>query len=128
MECVDGCFIALLAQYLPDNAKKRHNTESLGMAMDRLSILSLKIWHMQEQTLRDDANPQHIANCNDKLKVLCEQRNDLEQSLYDLIEEFIQGKKQPKLYFQFKMYNDPDLNPEIYKNAKGKPKCRHMKL
>lgn len=117
MEKVDACLLALLAPYLPADAAPRHNTESLGMAIDRLSILSLKIFHMHEQTERTDADATHIARCREKLAVLHEQRDDLAWAVHELVGDFVAGRKRPKVYFQFKMYNDPSLNPELYAAA-----------
>ena len=123
MERVDACLIALLEPLLPparEEERPRQNTESLGMAVDRLSILSLKIWHMAEQTRRTDVDAAHRTACEAKLAVLRTQRSDLALALRDLAEEFLAGSKRPKLYLQFKMYNDPALNPELYgKNAHG---------
>lgn len=122
MEKVDACVVALLRPQLPASApgqRPRHNTESLGMAVDRLSILSLKVFHMEEQAERADAAPDHRERCAAKLAVLREQRADLAQAVLDLTAEFLEGRKQPKAYYQFKMYNDPSLNPELYNNVKG---------
>ncbi|NHZ46138.1 DUF4254 domain-containing protein, partial [Nitratidesulfovibrio liaohensis] len=68
---------------------------------------------------RADAAPDHRERCAAKLAVLREQRADLAQAVLDLTEEFLEGRKQPKAYYQFKMYNDPSLNPELYNNVKG---------
>lgn len=114
MERVDACLAALLEPLLPAAPAPHTNTESLGMAIDRLSILSLKIWHMEEQTRRADVTPEHTASCREKLGVLKEQRADLSAAVKHLVAEFLDGSKRPKLYFQFKMYNDPSLNPELY--------------
>lgn len=119
MEKVDACLIALLKPLLPASAAQRYNTESLGMALDRLSILSLKIWHMDEQGERTDVDAAHKDSCASKAAVLREQRADLLQAVQDLMHDFVQGAKQPKQYYQFKMYNDPSLNPELYQHAKG---------
>lgn len=114
MERVDACLVALLSPLLPASPAPYSNTESLGMAIDRLSILSLKIWHMDEQLRRTDVTPEHIESCRNKLAVLKEQRADLIAAVKHLVSEFVEGTKTPKLYFQFKMYNDPSLNPELY--------------
>ena len=114
IERVDACLVALLSPLLPASPAPHINTESLGMAIDRLSILSLKIWHMDEQDRRTDVTPEHIASCEKKLAVLKEQRADLSLAVKHLVTEFVEGTKTPKLYFQFKMYNDPTLNPELY--------------
>ncbi len=117
MERVDAAVLTPLRAVLPalePGAAPRYNTESLGMAVDRLSILSLKIWHMDEQLLRTDVDAVHIRACADKALILREQRTDLERSVMQLLDEFAAGSKQPRRYFQFKMYNDPNLNPELY--------------
>ena len=116
-ESVDAYLVGRLREFLPalpEERRLRHNTESLGMAIDRLSILALKIYHMAEQTRRDDADEHHRKTCSVKLGVLEEQRSDLAQAVFDLIEDFCSGTKSPKAYYQFKMYNDPTLNPQLY--------------
>jgi hypothetical protein len=117
---VDACIVGMIAPMLPpvaDGAMLRHNTESLGMSVDRLSILSLKIFHMREQTERTDVDEAHRASCRDKLAVLQEQRADLARAVLELLDDYRTGVKRPKVYFQFKMYNDPSLNPQLYKGA-----------
>jgi cell division protein FtsB len=119
MEKVDACLLRELAPLLPPlkpGIAPRRNTESLGMAIDRMSILSLKIWHMEEQLARAYVDADHIQSCADKASVLRAQRRDLESAVLDLVDEFAAGNKQPHVYFQFKMYNDPSLNPELYGN------------
>ena len=91
------------------------NTESPAWAVDRLSILALKIWHMQEQTERTDADPTHIAICHGKLEVLKEQQKDLSLAIDQLLDDIVSGRKYMKVYRQMKMYNDPDTNPVLYK-------------
>lgn len=98
---------------LPD---ARLNTESPAWAVDRLSILSLKIWHMQEQVDRQDADAGHVAKCKAKLEVLKEQQEDLSTSIDQLLEDIEAGRKYMKVYRQMKMYNDPSTNPIFYKN------------
>jgi len=90
------------------------NTESPAWAIDRLSILILKIYHMQEEAVRVDATPEHRAKCSAKLHVLLEQQTDLSGSIDELLAEISEGKKQMKVYRQMKMYNDPSLNPVLY--------------
>ncbi|MDE6028123.1 MAG: DUF4254 domain-containing protein [Muribaculaceae bacterium] len=90
------------------------NTESPAWALDRLSILALKIWHMREQAERTDADPEHIAKCRAKLDVLLEQRTDLSQAIDTLVEDIAAGRKFMKVYRQMKMYNDPATNPVLY--------------
>ncbi|ULB33904.1 MULTISPECIES: DUF4254 domain-containing protein [Proteiniphilum] len=95
------------------------NTESPAWAIDRLSILAVKIYHMREQTLRIDTDPDHLDSCRGKLDVLLEQRVDLSSAIDNLLDEIKQGKKYMKVYRQMKMYNDPSLNPVLYaKNVK----------
>lgn len=90
------------------------NTESPAWALDRLSILALKIWHMREQAERPDASPEHKERCSEKLAVLLEQRQDLSQAIDTLIEDIAAGRKYMKVYRQMKMYNDPSTNPVLY--------------
>jgi hypothetical protein len=115
MEKVDTCLATVCAPFLASGVT-RHNTESLGTAVDRMSILSLKIYHMREETERKDASAEHIAACERKLAVLNEQRADLGNAILELMDDFAAGLKAPKVYYQFKMYNDPALNPALYKN------------
>ena len=97
---------------LPD---ARLNTESPAWAVDRLSILALKIWHMQEQTERTDADADHISRCQAKLDVLKEQQVDLSTAIDQLLEDIEAGRIYMKVYRQMKMYNDPSTNPILYK-------------
>lgn len=90
------------------------NTESPAWAIDRLSILALKIYHMQQEVDRDDASPEHIAKCSAKLRVLLEQQVDLSTAIAQLLKDIESGKKYMKVYRQMKMYNDPDTNPVLY--------------
>ncbi|MBE6333967.1 MAG: DUF4254 domain-containing protein [Odoribacter sp.] len=90
------------------------NTESPAWAVDRLSILALKIYHMQEQVDRTDATEEHIAQCTKKLNVLLEQRQDLSSAIEQLISDIESGRRYMKVYKQMKMYNDPDTNPVLY--------------
>ena len=94
------------------------NTESPAWAIDRLSILAVKIYHMRAETLRDDASETHRAKCTAKLDVLLEQRSDLSQAIDTLLEDIASGKKYMKVYRQMKMYNDADTNPELYTKNK----------
>ena len=93
----------------------RLNTESPAWAIDRLSILALKIWHMKEQTERTDAETEHIQRCQAKLDVLLEQQIDLSTAIDQLLEDIEAGRKYMKVYRQMKMYNDPATNPILYK-------------
>jgi hypothetical protein len=95
-----------------ENSKQ--NSETLGAMIDRLSILSLKIFHMTIQTKRTNVLEDHIIACSEKLKILMKQRDDLCLCFDDLIHDCIIGLRYFKQYKQFKMYNDPNLNPQIY--------------
>jgi len=113
VEMIDSYF---LNQYkdvkvLPDATI---NTESPAWAVDRLSILALKIYHMREQVERKDAEPAHIAKCQQKLDVLLEQQKDLSTAIDQLLADIEAGRKYMKVYKQMKMYNDPSTNPVLY--------------
>ena len=90
------------------------NTESPAWAIDRLSILALKIYHMQAEVNRSNTPEEHRARCREKLAILLEQRKDLSAAIDDLLLDIAQGKKYMKVYKQMKMYNDPALNPVLY--------------
>ena len=90
------------------------NTESPAWAVDRLSILALKIYHMREQTARTDADSKHIETCRGKLNILLQQREDLGTAIDQLLDDFAHGRKYMKVYKQMKMYNDPNTNPILY--------------
>lgn len=90
------------------------NTESPAWALDRLSILALKIYHMQAELQRTDASPEHLARCKAKLDVLLQQRVDLSLAIDQLLDDIAAGRKYMKVYRQMKMYNDPDTNPVLY--------------
>ncbi len=114
VEEIDAYFRQLYSEVkpLPD---ARLNTESPAWAIDRLSILALKIWHMQEQVERKDADVAHVQKCQSKLQVLLEQQADLSTAIDQLLEDIEQGRKYMKVYCQMKMYNDPTTNPVFYK-------------
>lgn len=97
---------------LPD---ARLNTESPAWAVDRLSILALKIYHMKEQAERTDADDDHRQRCQMKLDVLLEQQRDLSLAIDQLLDDIAAGRKYMKVYRQMKMYNDPSTNPVLYK-------------
>ena len=96
---------------LPD---ARLNTESPAWAVDRLSILALKIYHMEEQTKRGDATEEHRNKCEAKLNVLLEQQTDLGTAIDQLLDDIAEGRKYMKVYRQMKTYNDPSTNPVLY--------------
>lgn len=91
------------------------NSETPAWAIDRLSILALKIYHMREEATRETASEEHREKCQEKLNVLLEQRVDLSTAIDDLLHDFATGEKYVKVYKQMKMYNDADTNPMLYK-------------
>lgn len=93
------------------------NTETAGSAIDRLSIMSLRLYHYNEQLERADVDAEHRAKVEDRIALCQQQHGDLSNSLQELLNDIVAGKKQHKTYRQMKMYNDPSLNPEIYKTA-----------
>lgn len=114
VEYIDSYFLKLYSNVSPKpNAKV--NTESPAWALDRLSILILKIYHMKDESLRKDVSEQHRNTCNEKLQVLLEQQKDLSESIDQLLEDLSKGEKKMKVYKQMKMYNDETLNPVLYK-------------
>jgi len=114
VEYIDSYFLEKFAGVIPiENAKI--NSESPAWVIDRLSILALKVYHMREETLRTDADPAHIKACTVKLNILLNQRTDLSNSLDELVADIESGQKFMKVYKQMKMYNDPSLNPILYK-------------
>jgi cell division protein FtsB len=114
IEKIDEALTNAITPLLSQKAPEKYNTETLGMAIDRMSIIALKIFHMREQALRTDASPEHTDRCGKKLSQLMEQRERLRQSILDLIDDYFAGRKAIKPYFQHKMYNDKNLNPELY--------------
>jgi len=94
------------------------NTESPAWAIDRLSILELKIYHMQIESMRADASEEHRKACENKLDVLLTQRSDLSHAIQELINDIAAGRKFMKAYRQMKMYNDASLNPVLYQQSK----------
>jgi hypothetical protein len=124
IEALDAYLLRELeSRSIVPQAGARQNTETPGSTIDRLSILSLRRYHMQEQADRADATPEHRAKAQDRLKILAEQHRDLSQSLAELLDDIFAGRKRLKVYFQLKMYNDPSMNPYLYgKDAgTGKP-------
>lgn len=117
VEMIDSYFLDRYkdVKVLPDATI---NTESPAWAIDRLSILALKIFHMKEQTLRDDASAEHVAKCQQKLDVLLLQQQDLSSAIDQLIADIEAGRKYMKVYKQMKMYNDPSTNPILYQGGK----------
>lgn len=95
------------------------NTESPAWAIDRLSILALKIYHMRQEAERADATEEHRGRCASKLAVLLEQRKDLTTAINQLLDDIAAGRKYKKVYCQMKMYNDPATNPVLYAKKQG---------
>lgn len=95
------------------------NTETPAWAIDRLSILALKIYHMRAEAQREEASEEHRKNCKTKLDILLTQREDLSGAIDRLLEDIASGRKYMKFYKQMKMYNDPSLNPVLYAGKKG---------
>ncbi|SNB45032.1 DUF4254 domain-containing protein [Geobacter sp. DSM 9736] len=117
IEKLDEAILSRLLSQGEMNPRLPINSETPGSIVDRISILSLKVCHMEEDTLRDDVSEEHRERSRARLAILREQRSDLATALALLIDEYRLGKKQMKLYRQFKMYNDPSLNPEIYRRS-----------
>ena len=112
VEYIDSYFLDLYKEVKP-LPEATINTESPAWAVDRLSILALKIYHMQEEVNRPDATPEHRAKCQEKLNVLLEQKKDLSTALNQLLDDIATGRKYMKVYKQMKMYNDDELNPVL---------------
>lgn len=117
VEYIDSYFLQKYSN-VQVKADAKINTESPAWAIDRLSILALKIYHMSEEANRAEATPEHRAKCQEKLNVLLDQKNDMFVSISQLIEDIENGDKYMKVYKQMKMYNDEELNPVLYQNKK----------
>lgn len=117
VEKIDDHFLEKYKKITP-KPNARLNTESIAWSLDRLSILALKIYHMNRQTKRTDAEESHINKCQRKLTVLQIQKKDLIQAIDELMEDIEQGNRIMKVYRQMKMYNDPSLNPILYQQKK----------
>ncbi|MGQ2983624.1 DUF4254 domain-containing protein [Flavobacterium sp.] len=117
VEYIDSYFLQKYSGVAP-KADAKINSESPAWALDRLSILALKIFHMNEEATRPDASPEHRQKCQEKLDVLLEQKKDLSTAIDDLLTDIENGDKFMKVYKQMKMYNDEELNPVLYQNKK----------
>jgi hypothetical protein len=117
VELIDSYFLTKYKE-VKIQAGATLNTESPAWAIDRLSILVLKIYHMLQEVKRTDASPDHLAKCQTKLDVLLDQRKDLSLAIDQLVTDIESGKKYMKVYKQMKMYNDPSLNPVLYATKK----------
>lgn len=112
VEYIDSYFLSRFKDVKP-NEDATINSESPAWAIDRLSILALKIYHMEEEAGREDASEQHRMTCRTKLDVLLEQREDLSTAIDQLLSDIEKGEKYMKVYKQMKMYNDEELNPVL---------------
>ncbi len=117
VEFIDSWFLTKYENVTPDNNAKI-NTETPAWAVDRLSILALKVYHMALEACRETATDEHRSKCREKLNVLLEQKNDLTTSIDQLLADIENGKVKMKVYRQMKMYNDESLNPILYQKAK----------
>ena len=113
VEKIDDYFLEKYKEVVPATDAKI-NSESPAWAIDRLSILELKMWHMQEEVNRQEADETHRQKCKVKLSVLLDQQVDLSTSIDELLMDIEAGRKKMKVYRQMKMYNDPSLNPVLY--------------
>jgi hypothetical protein len=113
VEMIDSYFLEKFEQIKPLQDAVI-NTESPAWAIDRLSILALKLYHMQQEVNRTDSDATHLDQCATKLRILQEQRIDLSTAIDQLIDDIEAGRRYMKVYKQMKMYNDPSLNPVLY--------------
>jgi len=119
VEALDDCLLAALERVVPAPAPDaRLSSETAGAIIDRLSILALKIHHMRQASQRREAGAEHMQRCADKLATLVAQRKDLATCLDRLLHEASCGVARFRTYRQFKMYNDPSLNPELYQRSR----------
>ena len=117
VEFIDGWFLSKYKNTTPKpNAKI--NTETPAWAVDRLSILALKVYHMELETRRESASEDHKKKCQDKLNILLEQKKDLSSAIDQLLKDIEEGVVKIKTYKQMKMYNDESLNPVLYQKGK----------
>ncbi|NND88680.1 MAG: DUF4254 domain-containing protein [Flavobacteriaceae bacterium] len=115
VEYIDSYFLEKYKDVEP-NTDATINSESPAWAIDRLSILALKIYHMNEEAEREDASAEHKMACKSKLDILLEQRVDLSTAINQLLDAISKGEKYMKVYKQMKMYNDDELNPVLRGN------------
>ena len=113
VELIDSYFLDIYKNVQP-RVDATLNTETPAWAVDRLSILALKIYHMQQEATRVDATETHRMQCQAKLDILLLQKKDLSIAIDQLLDDIASGRKYMKLYKQMKMYNDPELNPILY--------------
>lgn len=113
VEYIDSYFLDKFKDVAIESGAKI-NTESPAWAIDRLSILALKIYHMDQEVKRTDVSAKHVEECQRKLDILLQQRTDLTTAIEELLADMAAGHKYMKVYKQMKMYNDPELNPVLY--------------
>lgn len=118
VEYIDSWFLQKHNNVIP-NENARINSETPAWAVDRLSILALKVFHMALEAYRESADDTHRANCATKLNVLLEQKQDLCDAIDQLLVDIENGNVKMKVYKQMKMYNDESLNPVLYQNVKN---------
>lgn len=118
VEYIDSWFLQKYQNVTPKSDAKI-NTETVAWAIDRLSILVLKVYHMNLEATRESASDEHRAKCTEKLNVLLEQKKDLSQAIDLLLEDIENGNVKMKTYKQMKMYNDESLNPVLYQKVKN---------
>ena len=117
VERIDDYFLDDLKSVKPPSSA-RQNSETPAWLLDRMSILLLKIYHMEEQVNRPDADAQHKARCQSKLTVLLEQKEDMKVCFDELMDDLQKGIRKMKVYRQMKMYNDASMNPVLYAQKK----------
>ncbi|MFC2062176.1 DUF4254 domain-containing protein [Elusimicrobiota bacterium] len=117
IEKIDEIIISELPDLEQADAQKLPvNTETPGSVIDRMGISNLKIYHMREQLSRENVSDEHIRKCEEKLHILEMQRKDLAAAFDQLMKDLFEQKKNLRVYRQFKMYNDPELNPALFEN------------
>jgi hypothetical protein len=114
MEKIDDWVLGSLPKDMPDRECGPLHSETIGMMIDRLSIMALKEYHMAEQAARPEAGAEHRQKCEARVRVLQEQQQDLSEALRTLMDDIFSGRRRFKIYRQLKMYNDPTLNPQLY--------------
>ena len=120
IEKLDEAIMAEISRRIPAPATEVINSETPGSIVDRISIMTLKVYHMDEDSRRSDIDEEHRQRSLHRLAVLKLQRHDLYGALGLLLDDYLAGRKRMKLYKQFKMYNDPTLNPELYRTQQQK--------
>lgn len=108
---------SLQKQGIEASLDARLNTETPGSSVDRLSIIAIRIYHLQEQLTRTDVDQAHLDRVKQRIAICSQQQMDLAQSLQELLEDIVAGRKRHRTYRQFKMYNDPTMNPYLYQQT-----------